>query len=145
MELMEQIIRAALAATQAEKETMCGMMALEFVSCEESGPTLTLALNAKPWMTNPLGVMHGGLVTSAMDTTMGTLSFYATEGKRRTPTVSMETAYIRPVPLSGRILIRARLTSAGRTLVYLTSELCAEDAPERILATSSGVYFRTEK
>lgn len=145
MEQMEQIIRATLMSTQADKDTMCGMMALEFVSCEESGPALTLALHTKPWMTNPLGVMHGGLVSSAMDTAMGTLSFYATEGKHRTPTVSMETSYIRPVPLECKILIRAHLTSAGRTLVHLTSELYAEGAPGRVLATSSGVYFRTEK
>lgn len=142
---MEQDIRAGLERLAAEKDTMCGMMALHFESCDFEERTLTVSMAAEPWMTNPLGVMHGGLVTSALDSAMGSLSSWWAGGARRTPTVTMQTTYIRPVPLTGKVFLRSRLISAGKTLNHLSAEIWAEGEEERTLATATGSYFSAQR
>lgn len=142
---MEKIICSAIDEVGENKNAMVGMMGLQFISCDWDRKSLTLALDPAPWMANPMGIMHGGLIASAMDSAMGTLSyFYAGSGKR-TPTVTMQTSYLRPVPLDHKIYIRARLSSAGRTLIHLTCELWADREDGRLCATSTGAYFCTEK
>lgn len=142
---MEQEIRAGLEWLATEKDTMCGMMALRFESCDEKARTLSVSMAAEPWMTNPLGVMHGGLVASALDSAMGSLSSWCVGGGGRTPTVTMQTTYIRPVPLSGRVFLKSKLISAGKTLNHLSAELWAEGDEGRTLATATGSYFAARR
>lgn len=142
---MEEMVRAGLEHIAADKNTMCGMMALRFEGCDEAARTLTVSMAAEAWMVNPMGVMHGGLISSALDSTMGTLSSYSVGGARRTPTITMATTYLRPVPVTGRIFLKARLLTGGRTLNNLNAELWAEGAEDRILATATGTYFSAER
>lgn len=142
---MEQDIRVGLERLAAEENTMCGMMALRFERCDYEGRTLTVSMAAEPWMTNPLGVMHGGLVSSALDSAMGSLSSWWTGGAKRTPTVTMQTTFLRPVPLSGRVFLKSHLISGGRTLNHLSAELWAEGDEGRTLATATGSYFSAQR
>ena len=64
---MEQSIRDSLAELERRQDTISGMMALHFEEYDEAGPSLTLSLVPAPWMSNPMGVMHGGIVSSALD------------------------------------------------------------------------------
>ena len=48
--------------------------------------------------------MHGGIVSSALDSTMGALSFCQVGEGSRTPTVTMSVTYLRPVPLDRKNL-----------------------------------------
>lgn len=139
---MEQSIRDSLAELERRQDTISGMMALHFEEYDEAGPSLTLSLVPAPWMSNPMGVMHGGIVSSALDSTMGALSFCQVGEGSRTPTVTMSVTFLRPVPLDKKIYLRAKCSSSGRTLNNLTAELWAEGAPDRLLATACGTYFR---
>lgn len=137
---MEQAIQEALERLRNQKGAMGSLMALELDECSPEEGTITVSLEPAPWMANSMGWMHGGIISSAMDTAMGTLSRWCAGGEGYTPTVSMQITYLRPVMLSGRVHIRARVTHAGRSLVSLTSELWAGSEKTRLLATASGTY-----
>lgn len=115
-----------------------GMDGARLVSCDEQSRTIELSFPTLPWMTNPAGVVHGGVVSILMDNGMGVAchSLY----RRHNPTITMTINYLRPVPLNSTIIVRARVTSFGRTVSYTSAELYLAGEPDRILATATGVY-----
>lgn len=104
--------------------------------------TLTCSFLTEDWSRNPNGVVHGGIISAMLDTIMGTVSVW--HSGKPTPTVMLQTSYIRPVPLRQRVYICAHITNAGRTLVHTTGEAWMEEKPEKIVATAVGSYFVTE-
>ncbi len=106
--------------------------------CDGPSRTVELAYDTRDWMTNPLGMVHGGITATILDTSMGiTCScFYG----QPTPTITMTINYARPVPLNAAIVVRSRIVVHGRTSAQLTAELFLPDRPDRILATATGVY-----
>lgn len=108
-------------------------------SCDGPGRSITLRFRTYGWMANPMGVTHGGMITSILDASMGTLC--TTYTGELTPTISMTTNYCRPVPLDAEILVRVRLIHLGKTSAQLSAELYLPEDPETALATATGVYY----
>lgn len=108
------------------------------LACDGPGRTVVLSFRTYPWMSNPMGVTHGGIVAAILDSSMGMLC-YGIYGAM-TPTITMTTNYNRPVPLETEVLVRARATYPGNSSCQLTAEMYLpgqEDAP---LATATGAY-----
>lgn len=109
------------------------------VRCD--GPTLTVELeyDTKPWMSNPMGVVHGGILASMLDTSMG-LTCHGI-AQIHTPTISMHIHYARPVPLNQTVRVRTTAFMAGSTTIQLQAQLYLPHEPERVLVAASGIYF----
>ena len=137
---MERSIRGYVDRLNNENPgSVCALLAPEFISCDLGKKELVLRYPIREWMRNPGGVMHGGAIASAMDTTMGVQIFYWADDQMP-PTINMLANFQRPVPLGSMLYVRARVTCVGRTMVYATSEAWVDDEPERLLVTASGVY-----
>lgn len=111
----------------------------QLVRCDGADGSLVLAFHTQPWMSNPMGVLHGGLSAAMVDTAMG-----ITCGCQRgqpTPTISMTLNYARPVPLNAAVHIHTRLIRCGGTTAQTTAELYLPKAPEQILVSATGVYY----
>lgn len=108
------------------------------VCCD--GPSLTVELeyDTKPWAANPMGVVHGGVLATILDTAMGLTccSLY----RHFTPTISMNIVYSRPVPIPETIRVRVTVILAGRTTAQLQALLYQPSQPTRILVSAAGVY-----
>ena len=77
------------------------------------------------------------------DPAMGHLArFYC---DHMTPTVSLSISYLRPVPVDQPLFVRVHMDKPGSTVDYITAELYTAGAPEKILATASGVYLSLSK
>ena len=124
---------------EESKGSICAMLAPELVSCDFENKEIVIRYPVREWMRNPGGVMHGGAVAAAMDTTMGSDTFYWA-GEKVTPTINMLTNFQRPVPLGPYLYVHAKVTCAGRTMIYATSEAWSEANPDKILVTATGVY-----
>lgn len=120
--------------------TFNAMLDASLERCDYAGKSLTLRMELKGWMTNPGGILHGGVSASAMDLTMGLLCRYFGGGVM-TPTVSMEVSYQHPGVIGGQLLIRADLTSCGFHLCHAASRAWMEGGEDRTVCTASGVYF----
>lgn len=108
---------------------------------DEDGPdgSLLFACHTDPSMSNPLGIVHGGITASLLDTCMG-VTCAAQCGQAATPTVTMTVNYVRPVPLDAELRVRTRTVRIGRTTGQLAAEAFPADDPALILATATGVY-----
>ncbi|MBD5084319.1 MAG: PaaI family thioesterase [Clostridiales bacterium] len=108
---------------------------------DEDGPagSLLFACRTDESMSNPMGIVHGGITASLVDTCMG-VTCTAQCGGVPTPTVTMTVNYARPVPLNADILVRTRTIRVGNTSGQMQAEVFLAGAPEEALVTSSGVY-----
>lgn len=137
---MEQSIRKFVFWLNTDQPgSICAMLSPEFVSCDFEKKELIVRYPVREWMRNPGGVMHGGAVAAAMDTAMGSQTFFWAR-ERVTPTINMLSNFQRPVPLGSMLYVRSHITSAGRTMIYASSEAWVDDKPERLLVTATGVY-----
>ena len=116
------------------------MLGASLHSCDYRGAAVTLTMPPQPWMGNPMGKLHGGVSAAALDMTMGLLCRYFSGGYM-TPTVSMDTQFLRPGPLDRPLYIQARLLKRGRKICCAAGSLWAEGDEGRPLVTATGTYF----
>lgn len=71
---------------------------------------------------HPVGILHGGITAAMMDNAMGMLAKNYTSDGRLAPTVNMSIDYIRQIPISESVVIKAQIVSHGNTLIRTRAE-----------------------
>ncbi len=137
---MEESIRAFVDKINAEQaDTIIGMLHPRFVECSAEEASLTMAYPAMAWERNPLNVMQGGVVATILDFSIACLAVYY--GGDKAVTVSLQTSYLRGCPIDGTLVVKVKATKAGRTMIHAYSECWEEKTPDKLVATSVGVYY----
>ena len=88
---------------------------------------------------NGTGVLHGGCLSTALDTALAHAAIYCTvPGNYRSgATVTLTVNFILPVRHGSRVTIEARKTGGGSTMFMSVAE--ARDESGRIVATGQGI------
>ena len=102
--------------------------------------TVTFSYPTEKWMVNPGGVVHGGLISTMFDISMG-CSAAAFSGCYP-PTVSLSVSFLCPVPKDDRVLINCRATKVGRSFVQMTAQAVIKSSGE-ICATATGTFYNS--
>lgn len=108
---------------------------------EEDGPagSLLFACHTDQSMSNPMGIVHGGITAALVDTCMG-VTCAAQSGGMPTPTITMTVNYARPVPLDAELRVRTRTVRVGTASGQMWAEVSLAERPDEPLVTASGVY-----
>ena len=108
---------------------------------DEDGPagSLLYACRTDAAMANPMGIVHGGVTASLVDTCMG-VTCSSQCGRVATPTVTMTVNYARPVPLDAVIHVRVHTVRIGTTSAQMRAEVFLPEKADEPLVTASGVY-----
>ena len=111
------------------------------VLVEEDGAAGSLLFSCRTdeSMSNPMGIVHGGITASLVDSCMGVTCAAQANGSP-TPTITMTVNYARPVPLNADILVRVRTVRVGYTSGQMSAEVFLAENPEEPLVTATGVY-----
>ena len=101
-------------------------------------------------MINFGGVIQGGFLTAMMDDAMGFNTFISLGMKFSMASIDLHTHFLKAVPL-GPITVEARVTRAGKSVVFLEAKLYDQDDEFSARATSSsklrpfqGLQFETD-
>ena len=107
------------------------------ISYDDEAQTCQVVLPYARHLCNPQGTVHGGVITTAMDISMGHLCrrFVSTA-----VTVEMQVRFFRPLGGTGRI--EGRLLRPGRRIVHLESRLY--DEHDRLAAFATGSWHRLD-
>lgn len=98
-----------------------------FVSCDFEKGTVDMAYVGQEWEMNPENIIHGGITSTALDTSMGMLAHYYTHLNAPTVvTVTMNITYLKPICLGDTFHIKCQLDSVGRTLATVKAEVRLE-------------------
>jgi uncharacterized protein (TIGR00369 family) len=98
----------------------------------------TVALAVGPRHLNRSGYVHGGAITTLIDSAGGFAGCWcAVEGNaRKTRTLSLTAQFL--APASGRLTARARVTGGGRKIFYTAVDVF--DGDGTLVATGVGTY-----
>jgi len=121
-----------------DPDHFCGMLAPRFIGCNADEMSIELGFTAQSWEENPLGVIHGGIVSGMLDSAMGILASTVSGG--RSVTVSLQTSFLRAVYAGDRINVRAVVTYLGRSIVHCEAKAYRENEPEKPVATATAVF-----
>jgi len=107
------------------------------ISYDEPEQTCTVVLPYGPHLCNPQGSVHGGVITTALDISMGHLC-----KKFLSPavTIEMQMRFFRP--LTGTGTCTGRLIRSGRRIVHLESRMT--DDQGRLTALGTGSWHRLD-
>jgi uncharacterized protein (TIGR00369 family) len=107
------------------------------ISYDDEAQTCQVVLPYAAHLCNPQGTVHGGVITTAMDISMGHAChrFLSTA-----VTIEMQLRFFRPLGGSGRI--EGRLLRPGRRIVHLESRLF--DEQDRLAAFAAGSWHRLD-
>lgn len=137
---MEEHVKKLLSdIAENQSDTILGMLRPSFLGCSAKEGSVTLSYPAMAWERNPIGVMQGGVVATILDFSIACLStFY---GGMKAVTVSLQTSYLRGCPIDGTLVVKVRATKAGRSMIHCFAECWEEKTPDKLVATSVGVYY----
>lgn len=138
---MEAHMRRYLAYIKSRcEDAIIGMLAPEFVECDPVRRTATLRFTVQDWMRNPGRTMHGGLISTAFDSTFGMLTNYYSRNHYIT-TTNLSISFLEPVFPGDKLYVRVKASRAGRTLVNLTGKAYAENESGRRLTDTATATF----
>ncbi len=110
------------------------LIGLNFSQCEAGFSRCSLEINGD--LLNPHGVLHGGVIYSMADTSMGAALYpFLGEGEL-CATVEIKIVYFRSVTAGG-LICDTKLLHRSRTLGFLESEVAAGDQP---IAKAMGTF-----
>lgn len=118
-----------------------GMTEPCLVCADYENRTLELVYFMQPWMRNPAGVVHGGIIATLLDQSMGLLVRACAKGKSITPTVNLNVSYLRPARIGERMHVKAKALHVGSTLSTMTAEAFMEGEEGRTVASAAGTFY----
>lgn len=89
----------------------------------------------RPELTNPAGTLHGGMMATALDVSMGHL-IYFTEGAPAA-TLEMKVQYLAPAAVGAQVLCVAHFTKRGRSVNFLAAEAVEAVSGTRLALASA--------
>lgn len=101
--------------------------------------TATLALNVRQDLTQNLGLVHGGVIASLIDTATAFAILSLLAPKERVTTVDLTISYLRPVTM-GRLRAVAKVVRAGRRLFVVSAKVFDEDG--KLASTALSTYIK---
>ena len=121
-----------------------GILKLELLSIDLEAQTGTFRVSTENWMKNAAGTLHGGMIATVLDHCMGALLYCTKDGDKFCPTVEMQSSYHRPLIPGQKILVNARIIAKSRKLAHIAAEVFQENAPDKVCASGTSVYFITD-
>ena len=91
-----------------------------------------------PALNNPNGVVHGGVIYTLVDYSMGRAVQYGLPEGEHCATIEVKISYLRSVR-EGTVTVETEIVKQGRTIAFLTSKVT--DDQDRLIATASGSMF----
>ena len=141
-EEMAAIVRGRIAEVRRIAPDSIGdMMDFRLESCDAARGEYVLLCKTFPWMRNAAGTLHGGMCATIVDQAMGFIAYCVKPGEGIAPTIQMQTTYHRPLIPGQEARVLVRVLSTTRSLMHLSAECYAVNAPEKLCLSASGTYF----
>lgn len=110
------------------------LMSLEMAEAERGRVVMTCAPGEEHY--NPLGIVHGGLLCTLLDTVIGCATHTTLEQGTGYTSIELKVSYLRPVTLdTGSLTATGTVVKEGRRVVF--AEGGVVDAEGNLVATAS--------
>lgn len=134
---MKQVLREACQIDTVHPRIL-DKMAPEFVSCDAASQTANIRFSVEDWMCNVKGTLHGGIIATMLDNSMGLLTRAFYGNGSNISTINLSLNYLRPVLPGKSVTVTVRIEKPGRNIVFLYATLATQDG--KPAATASGTF-----
>lgn len=117
----------------------CRALKMELVTVGDGEAVMSMPYNENLVGDPATGVIHGGAVSSLMDSCSGTAVMVHPEGPAMTATLDLRIDYMRPATPGQTITARATCYHITRTVAFVRAVATDEDT-DRPVATSTGAF-----
>ena len=124
------------------KDTINSMMDFRLEKADLEQREVILSFPVKKWQLNPLGMMHGGLICTMMDISMGCLAYSLSKGYN-TPTIELSVNFVRGIAEGETVFVKVKADHAGKRLVQLRGEAILK-SNDKVAATAVGTFILSE-
>jgi uncharacterized protein (TIGR00369 family) len=125
----------AISSGELPAPPIAELLGFEIVEAEEG--RAVFALQPREWMYNPIGMVHGGIAATILDSCMGCAVHTTLAAGVGYTTTDLQVRYIRAmVDATGRVLAEGRVVHAGRRTATAEGRVFAE-ADEKLIAHGS--------
>lgn len=139
---MEQALASCIALLHDRAPGSIGdLLHLRVGNCNEASGEYTIYAETEPWMCNPYGTLHGGIISTMMDQAMGTLATCLTDGRAITPTVQLNVTFHHPLLPSQQTVLRLHVDAVTRTMLHLRVEASNGQEPQKRCASATGIFY----
>ena len=90
-------------------------------------------------MTNPAGIVHGGVISSMIDETIGVMMYCLSEPDFKA-SINLVTDFLSPATPGDSLLVKAFATKHGRNLFHAVAEMYRV-SDQRLIATGSSHMY----
>jgi len=126
------------AAFEAVKTTpYLKLLGIELIEIEPEKAVMSLEMQEK--LRQPYGLLHGGATASLIDTAMAFAVKSVLPDDEKTTTVDLTVQYLRP-HTSGKVICTAKITRAGKRLLFVSAEVSNEAG--KLVATALSTYTK---
>jgi acyl-CoA thioesterase len=115
-------------------DTFSGRVGVEVV--ERGRGSGRCRLQLAPWLFNPHGVVHGGVLFTLVDTCMGVALYPTLEPDQLCATIDIQISYLNPVT-EGPLQCTAELIKRGKRVAHLYARVSVADT---VVATATGNF-----
>jgi uncharacterized protein (TIGR00369 family) len=113
---------------------------MDFTLEEVDRGKVTFAMVPREELYNMIGSVHGGIITTLMDTALGSAVQSVLPAGRVATTMDLHTRFHRPVTVAvGKVFARAHVVHAGRRTATSQAEIV--DAEGRVYATGTSTLM----
>ncbi len=127
---------------QSATDTVAGTLHLKLLCWQEETGEYVFRSATADWMRNVIGTLHGGSCAVMVDQAMGCVANCLYENEAHAPTSQLQLNFIRPMFAGEDYLVHVRVISVSRSLIHLSAEVYAENAPDKLCACASSIFFR---
>ncbi len=85
------------------------------------------------------GALHGGTISTLIDTAGGAIAFFNIKRNERVSTVDLVVDYLRPGPLAD-IVAKARIVRRGNRVIISNVDVVPREGEQYVIAQGRGVY-----
>ena len=131
-----QYIRAIIEGT-LPPPPVAELLGLEIVEADVG--RAVFAMEPAEWMYNPLGMVHGGIAATILDSCMGCAVHTSLDAGVGYATTDLQVRYVRPMSdTTGRVLAEGRVVHGGRRTATAEGRLFAESDGSLIAHATTG-------
>ncbi|MCX7570515.1 PaaI family thioesterase [Tumebacillus sp. DT12] len=134
---MLRLLEAKIRTNQSPLVYIEEMMSYQFKG--QDGDTFVHTMEVRPEISNRYGMLHGGILSTFIDTAMGATCFVKNGQETKTVTLDLQVRFLKEAK-QGTLTCKTRFQKNGRTIAVLESHVY--DAKGDIVGSATGTFFK---
>lgn len=122
-----------------------GVVGMRLVDVEPEAATMALPWSAEHVGNPETGVLHGGIVTTLIDSTCGIAVFIRLQKFVRIATLDLRIDYLKPARPNEELFARAECYKLTRQVAFVRALAFQSQAPGDVIASAQGTFIIAEE